>query len=841
MTCASCVRSIETALKSHPAVHSATVALLAEEAKVTYDPTLLTTPDAVAALIIAAGFDAIPHPDHQTAHLQIFGMHCASCVSKIERELAALPGVVSARVDLLRQSGVVEFDPKRVALRNVVGAVEDIGFNALVMSTSTDPNAAAPSADATNSQLESLKRTREIQRWRKLFWNAFALGFPVFTVSMILPKSWTAPQVIPGLSLGVLLMGALTTPIQFGVGRTFYESAFKSARHGTYTMDVLVVLGTSIAYFFSVLQTLRAIVMRMDHAPEVFFETSATLITFVTLGRYLENIAKAKTSDAISKLMSLTPSQTTILVPSEGGEAAKPHPSPAALAAPLSPTSAPIASLAHLVEKKIPVELLHPGDLVKVIPGERVAADGTVEHGASSVDESHVTGESRPIEKRPGDAVISGTLNQTGVLYFRATRVGGDTTLAQILRLVGESQSAKAPIQDVADWVAGYFVPAVVTLSLATFFFWFLVFTCTQFHPHERLGDGGPLYIALKLGISVVIVACPCALGLATPTAIMVGTGVGARLGVLIKGGRPLSVARRLNKVVFDKTGTLTEGRMAVCGQMLEASSGLDEGTVLAMLAVCEQGSEHPVGKALYAHGAEQQLGLMADAVELEAFEAVPGSGVSCVVRVGGKRRRVMVGSQKFVEAREGAGTLAVVPDAAVVFATRNQSEGRTVVFMASEPVDLGTTAGAMRTFLATFAIADQIRASAAPTVKGLRRMGIDVVMITGDHALSAQAVAAQVGISEVHSGISPAGKRALVRRMQEEGACVAMVGDGINDSASIAQSDMGVSLGGGTDVAVEAADVVIMRDDLAGVVVGIDLCRTITRRIVMNFVWATA
>ncbi|KAJ3102894.1 hypothetical protein HDU97_000207 [Phlyctochytrium planicorne] len=870
MTCASCVASIESALKSRKGVSKVSVQLLSERAEVSYDPKLISSDKEVADVINDAGFEATiisvlggALVSKQACNLQIFGMHCASCVGKIEREVPTLKGVLSCRVDLLRQNGVVEFDPAAVGVRDVVAKIESIGFNALVISTGsveeTGSNVGNMTAEeATNSQIESLKRTREIQKWRRLFWMAFGLGLPVMVVSMLLPKAWTErTALLPGLTWGTLIMGILTAPIQFGVGRTFYESASRSVTHGTYTMDVLVVLGTSVAFFFSVLQVVRSVVLGLQppHIPEVFFETSATLITFVTLGRYLENVAKAKTSDALAKLMSLAPTQAIILVPADFA-------------------SSPVNTLpsafppVNMVEKTIPAELLQQGDIIKVIPGERLPSDGVVEHGHSSLDESMITGESIPVEKSKGESVIAGTLNQTGLIWVKATRVGRDTTLQQILKLVGESQGGKQPIQDIADMVAGYFVPGVITLS---------------FKPGGGLdSNSGALYLALKLGISVVIVACPCALGLATPTAIMVGTGVGARLGILIKGGRPLSVAHKLTTVVFDKTGTLTEGKMTVQAHVLgnvEASSSRslyssnseswDISTVMRMVELAEGGSEHPIGKALcrYAGGLDPETGggkswssQSTSSVELEAFEAIPGSGVSCIMAVRGRRVRLKIGSLKFVEGwkKADSGNLEddnenetetfaalsekdasyTVPKLGLIFASKHQAEGRTVVFAVFERLDSATPS---YDFLASFAISDTIRSSAKSAVQGLQRLGLKVVMITGDHALSARSVASQVGIKDIHSGISPAGKRTLVRRLQEKGACVAMVGDGINDSASIAQSDLGVSLGGATDVAVEAADVVIMRDDLRCLVTAIDLCRKITRRIVLNFVWATS
>ncbi|KAJ3195461.1 hypothetical protein HK101_012028 [Irineochytrium annulatum] len=792
MTCASCVNSIESQLRKMDGVLSCTVALLAERAEVHYDPVLLT-PQAIADAIEDIGFEAsvIVKEAAGVVDLQIFGMHCASCSSKIEREVGGLPGVQSVMVNLLRQSGRVEFDKAVVGVRDIITKIEELGFNALLAELNS------------NSQIESLKRTKEIKRWRSAFWISLTFGLPVFIISMILPSSWTSPAIMPGLTYATVAMFLLTLPVQFGVGHGFYASAFKAVSHRTYSMDVLVVLGTSVAFFFSVVSVLASILYGATKPPEVFFETCVTLITFVTFGRFLENMAKGKTSDALSNLMSLAPPHATLLQ---------------------------VDDTNTIVERRIATELIQAGDLIKVVPGERVAADGLVEFGHSNVDESLVTGESLPVNKREGDTVIAGSINGTGMLHYRATRVGSDTTLSQILKLVNEAQTSKTPIQDIADLVASYFVPSVILLGLFTFFFWTLVFSCTSFLPPGIATDASRIYLAVKLSISVVIVACPCALGLATPTAVMVGTGVGAQNGILIKGGGPLSVASRLTKIVFDKTGTLTEGKMSVTAHTFtkaENGASVEERQFLQIVSCVESGSEHPIGKALsaYAHAAANEFPASGSGLpSMVKFEALPGLGVRCVVAVSSKSEAVLIGNAKLL--RDSG---VDIPEPSMKFCKLHESEGRTCVLAA-----IG------RNFAGSFALSDSMKPGSAATVQALRRMGLEVCIITGDQELTARVIARSCGITEVHAGVSPSGKKSLVERMQKEGHVVAMVGDGVNDSASIAQSDLGISVYGGTDVAIEAASVVLMRDDLTEIVTAIDLCRTIFRRILLNFVWAT-
>ncbi|KAJ3145747.1 ATPase Cu transporting protein 7B [Geranomyces michiganensis] len=793
MTCASCVATIEKHLRANPAIVSCKVALLAERAEVQFKEQV-TDGAAVAGLINDIGFTARVLPDDSvgTLDLKIFGMTCGSCSGKIEREVSKLNGVVKVAVNLLGQSGRFQYDTGVIGVRDIVEKIEELGFQAFL------------SDMGSNAQAESLERTREIQEWRHAFWKSCKFAIPVMTVSMILPLTPLAPvlrwQLVSGLYLSDLIMLVLTIPVQFGIGARFYQAAFKAVKHGSYTMDVLITLGTTIAFVFSVLAIVFSVCSTRHLPPQVFFETSTTLITFITLGRYLENLAKGKTSSALSKLMSLAPTSALLLsLDVDSGE---------------------------ISEKSIPSEYVQAGDLLKIVPGERVPADGVVEFGSTQIDESLVTGEPLPVGKRIGDSVIGGTVNGSGVIHMRAVRVGADTTLSQIVKLVNDAQTSKAPIQDIADTVAGYFVPAVIVLGAVTFLAWLAILNMTSWRPSSFPEGSSVFFICLSMSISVIVVACPCALGLATPTAVMVGTGVGAQLGILIKGGAPLETAHRVTKFVFDKTGTLTLGKLSVVGCKLADGLAFTERDFFGIVGAAEASSEHPLGKAIAKHG-KQLLGLANSYPHrVDTFEAVTGSGVQCTVyppQDGSKPVQVLIGNAKFLAAN-GCGAL---PPAFLTTQKQHESVGHTVVFIAFD----GRPAGLI-------AMADTLKPSAGPTIRALHAMGVQVAMVTGDQLLTALAIAEQCGIpnTHVHAGVTPSGKKSLVQKFQSGGHVVAMVGDGINDSASIAQADMGIAVFGGTDVAVEAATVVLMRDELADVVTAIDLSRVIFRRIRLNF-----
>ncbi|RKO91762.1 hypothetical protein BDK51DRAFT_26069, partial [Blyttiomyces helicus] len=792
MTCGSCVATIEKNLRLVPGIVSCKVALLAERAEVQYKDHALD-PEQIAELINDMGFEArvIPTESFGTIDLKIFGMTCSSCSGKIERGVSALSGVQSAAVNLLGQSGRFTYNSGEIGVRDIVEKIESLGFTAFLSDL------------GSNAQVESLQRTKEIQTWRSMFYRSLALSLPVFMISMIIPLfiphafDWEG---IPGLSIGNFTMMILTVPVQFGIGRHFYVAAYKALKHKSYTMDVLITLGTTIAFSFSVVSLAYSICHNGHPAhPEVFFETCTTLITFITFGRYLENIAKGKTSSALSKLISLAPTSALLLTVD--------------------------AATGALNEKKIPSEYVQAGDLLKVVPGERIPADGIVESGSSSVDEALVTGEPLPVSKKVGDPVIGGTVNGSGVLHMRAVRVGNDTTLSQIVKLVNDAQTSKAPIQDIADTISGYFVPTVIALGVATFLAWFAVLYSTDWLPPNFPTDSSKFFVCLNMCISVIVIACPCALGLATPTAVMVGTGVGAQLGILIKGGAPLETAHRVTKFVFDKTGTLTAGKMSVVAtRRYFPDPAMSDAALFGIVGAAESNSEHPLGKAIARYGKEM-LHVHAFPHTVDTFDAVAGSGIQCTVTPPGEKEvKVLIGNLKFLRTHN-----ATIDPTFADSQSYHESQGHTVILVALD--------GRLS---ALVALADTLKPESRATVAALARMGISVAMVTGDQETTARVIAHEIGITEVHAGVSPSGKKQIVERMQKAGNVVAMVGDGVNDSASIAQADIGIAVYGGTDVAVEAANIVLMREELTDVVAAIDLSRTIFRRIRLNFLWAT-
>ncbi|KAI9205598.1 uncharacterized protein BJ171DRAFT_63278 [Polychytrium aggregatum] len=799
MTCASCVMRIEDHLKLLPGIIECRVALLSERAQVKFD-TSLATASVVEDAINEIGFEAtiIVQNAAGSVDLRILGMTCASCSGKIEREISKLPGIKSIAVNLLGQSGHVEFDKSVVGVRTIAEKIEELGFSVLT-------------ADfETNAQIESLERTQEIQEWRRAFWRSCAFALPVSIISMVLPR--VTPEIIKypilGCSAGNLVMLILTIPVQFGIGQRFYRAAYKAVSHNTYTMDVLITLGTSIAFAYSALSMFFGALRNTPDEP-VFFETSTTLITFILLGRYLENLAKGRTSSALSKLMSLTPRNALLL--------------------------AQDSKTGVWSEREIPNEYIQVGDTLKVLPGERIPTDGTIEFGQSSVDESLITGEPVPIRKKIGDSVIGGTVNGMGLLHIRATRVGSDTALSQIIKLVNQAQTSKAPIQNIADQVAGYFVPVVIGLGVVTLVFWYMCMSMMHWVPGAFPLNSSPMVIALNLSISVIVVACPCALGLATPTAVMVGTGVGAHHGILIKGGGPLEVTHRVTKIIFDKTGTLTWGKLCVVAHRIFMSTQDDKSKFMGdprffgIIGAAESGSEHPVGKSIAQHGKEYlHITNYQNSHEIEDVEAVPGLGIQCTVKVKGtveERVRVRIGNEAFM--RQSGITM--VPES-IESMEYHEGMGRTVVFVSFDDRLTGLVA-----------LSDAVRPEAITAVKALQKMGIQVAMVTGDQALTANVIARECGITEVHAGISPAGKKNIVEKFQtQDGFVVAMVGDGVNDSASLAQADLGIAVYGGTDVALEAASIVLMRPDLTDVVTALDLGRVIFKRIKVNFLWAT-
>ena len=682
------------------------------------------------------------------------GMHCAACVGKVERALRGVPGVDEASVNLATERARVAWNPARADARALAEAVEAAGYEL------AETPAAAPGAVAEDR--EQAARAAEQRRLRTRVLVGVALSIPIVVGSMTELFPW-APA---GLRNPWTLL-LLATPVQFWVGAEFHRGFLRDLRHRTASMSTLVSIGTNAAYFFSVALTLWPhTFMALGAMP--YFETSAVVITLVALGRWLEARARGRTSEAIRRLVALAPRTARVL--REG------------------------------VEVEVPTSGVVVGDLVRIRPGERVPVDGEVVEGASTVDESMLTGESLPVEKAPGATVFGGTVNRTGSFVFRASRVGAETTLARIIRLVEEAQGSRAPIQRLADRVAAVFVPVVLVIAAATFVGWW------------ALGPSPSILYALTNAVAVLVIACPCAMGLATPTAIMVATGRGAELGVLVKSAESLETLARVDTLVFDKTGTLTVGRPAVTDVI--AVPGVAEDDVLAFAAAAEQGSEHPIGEAIVARAKERGLALP----PVTEFTTVPGQGIDAHAPEG----RLLLGNRTLMDARG----VEVSP-----LASRAETlaqAGKTVVYLAVAFRPLGL-----------IAVADTLKRQARAVVAALRRRGIAVAMVTGDDRRTAAAIAREADIERVMAEILPEDKAREIDRLREQRARVAMVGDGINDAPALARADVGIAMGSGTDVAIEAAGVTLMRGELHGVVAAVDLSRRTIRIVKENLAWA--
>jgi len=745
--------------------------------------------------------------------INIEGMHCASCVATIESSLKKQDGVISASVSLLDEKAVVEYNPTKVDRSKLEKAVESTGYSAkrssIVLTLSPRPELKeweliedlvnkiegiistkhftdsgrmlveydddivtfkvmkrtlkelgfdTEETDSSKSDREETAREREIKYYSRLLGFSVFLSIPIVLVTLI-PGIFTALLPV-GLSPEILNF-LLTTPIQFIAGYPFYKSSMKAARHGKANMDTLIMLGTSAAYFYSVAATF----VLMGYV--AFYDTAALLITFILLGRTLEVVAKGRTSRAIRKLMDL---QAKIAIVIRNGE-----------------------------EITIPIDDVEADDILFVKPGEKIPVDGEVIDGKSSVDESMVTGESLPVSKKIGDQVVGSTLNKNGTLQVRATRVGKDTVLSQIVKLVEEAQTQKPPIQRKADAIAGIFVPVVLLLAAATFLIW-AVFI------------GEDWVRALSFTIAVLVAACPCALGLATPTGIMVGIGKGAEHGILIKTGAGLETIPRVDTIVFDKTGTLTVGRPTVTDIIVPV--GTDINAILGLVAAVEKKSEHPLAEAIV----EYTVNLGIEIPNAQDFESVTGKGVRAKV----EGSTLLIGNDRFmIDSSVDISTLESD-------ALKLQDEGKTTVFVAQDSK-----------LAIILAIADTLKENSALAVSELQSMDIDVLMITGDKERTAQAIAKIVGIEKILAEVLPGDKAAEVKKLQEQGRIVAMTGDGVNDAPAIAQADVGIALGSGTDVSVETGDIVLVKDDLLDVVTGIELGRRTMQKIRQNFFWA--
>jgi len=751
MTCATCATKVEKALSGMPGVDSAAVNLASEKATVSFRPGE-TDIDDIVGTIEGLGYQA----SLEKAVYAVEGMTCASCVARVEKALSEVEGVVNADVNLATERATITFNPEQTSYERMARAVDAAGYKLV---------ATAEGEEALDR--ERKRRERETRMLKiKLIYSAVSAAVIMFLsmAGMHIPGL----QDIPQRTMFIILF-VLATPVQFWPGMTFYRAAFKAARHGTTDMNTLIAVGTTAAYLYSVIATFfPSFISGTGLELAVYYDASATIIALILLGRFLEARAKGRTSEAIRKLMDLQAHTARVI--RDGGEL------------------------------DIPVEEVRVGDIVAVRPGEKIPVDGLVTEGRSSVDESMLTGEPLAVEKGPGDEVTGATVNGTGSFRFEVTRVGGDTVLAQIIRLVEEAQGSKAPIQRLADKVASVFVPVVIGIALVTFFVWLLA------------GPDPSFNFALINFVAVLVIACPCALGLATPTAIMVGTGKGAELGILIKGGEILETAGRLDVVVFDKTGTLTWGKPVVTDVI--SVNGRGEEELLALAASVERGSEHPLAETLVQEARTRELNL----AEASDFQALPGRGV--VANLAGAE--VKLGNAALmIESGIGLGELEIV-------AEELSREGKTVIYALSQGELWGLVAAA-----------DTLKPMASEAVRELQEMGVEVVMLSGDRRSTAEAIARQVGVDRVLAEVLPADKAAEVARIQSEGKVVAMVGDGINDAPALAQADIGIAIGTGTDVALETSDITLISEDLRKVATAIRLSRATLRTIKQNLFWA--
>ncbi len=736
MTCATCAGAVESALKARHGVSKANVNFAAEKATVEYDPAVIGEKDLVKAIEDAGYGVAISE-----AVFDITGMTCATCARTIEEALSSLDGVVSASVNLATERATVRYDPEMITIAGLKKAISDAGYQAV------------PRGDSLGDTVKEA-RAREDRRLRILLIFSFLLAVPTFILSMAVPFE---------MSTNNWILLALATPVQLVAGWQFYVGAYKAIRNRRANMDVLIALGTSAAYIYSLLVTVAPGVFD----GEVYFDTAALIISIVLLGRYFEARAKGRTSEAIKKLMGLRPSTATVIVDGR--------------------------------EVELPIEDVEVGHTVVVRPGEKIPVDGLVIDGASAVDESMLTGESMPVDKKPGDQVSGATINKNGYLKFRATKVGKDTVLSQIIRLVEQAQGSKAPIQRLADSVAAIFVPTVLAVATLAFLGWYLV--------------GGESFVfRLTAFISVLVIACPCAVGLATPTAIMVGTGKGAQNGILIKSAEALEKACRVKTIVFDKTGTLTRGKPAVTD--IVATDGLSQEEVLRLAAVAEKGSEHPVGQAIV----DAANGNLPGLPEPEAFQAFGGRGI--LAQVDG--REVLLGNRALMSEN---GVETVSHEGKI---QELEGSGKTVMIMSVD-----------RKMAGLIAVSDTPRQNAPEAIDQLHGMGIETVMLTGDNRRTAEAIARQVGIGKVVAEVLPEDKVKAVLQLRQGGNLVAMVGDGINDAPALAQADVGIALGSGTDIAMESGDIVLVKDDLRDVVAAVKLSRYTIGKVKQNLFWA--
>ncbi len=755
MTCASCASAIERSVAKVPGVISSSVNFATEQLTVSFTNEVRI--ENIFEVVENAGYGVKKEIASQKVIIPVRGMTCASCVSAIEKAVTVLRGVSKASVNFATEKATVEYDPSATRLSEIKKAILEAGYEPLnVEQTETE-------------DIEREFRQRETRTLQTKLIVSITLSLPLLYIAMGHMIGLPVPLLISPeqnpFNFAVIQL-LLTIPIA-GAGYKFYTIGFPKLLKGHPNMDSLIAIGTGAAIIYGIFATLQISSGNVQYAENLYFETAGVIIALILLGKYLESMSKGKTSEAIKKMMGLQP-KTALVIQDDK-------------------------------EIIIPVEEVEAGDLIIVKPGEKIPVDGKVIAGSTSVDESMLTGESIPVEKNPGNQVTGGTINKNGSIRFKATRVGKDTALAQIIKLVQDAQGSKAPISKLADVISGYFVPIVIAIAILSGAAWFITGQSTVF--------------ALTIFISVLIIACPCALGLATPTAIMVGTGRGAEQGVLIKGGESLEIAHKLNTIVFDKTGTITEGKPKVTD--IVSAGKYKEDDILRWAASAEKPSEHPLGEAIIQGAEERNLALS----EISNFQALPGRGIEGDI----EGKKMLLGNLKLMDEKEIEVTLKKE-------AGQLASQGKTPIYLAAE----GKLEGLV-------AVADVVKESSAEAIRQLHGMGIEVAMITGDNKATAEAIARTVNIDIVLAEVLPGDKAKEVKKLQAQNKKVGMVGDGVNDAPALAQADVGIAIGSGTDVAMESADIVLMKSDLMDVVTAIQLSKNTIRVIKQNLFWAFA
>ncbi|MGN7478376.1 heavy metal translocating P-type ATPase [Solibacillus silvestris] len=747
MTCAACATRIEKGLNKMEGVEQASVNLALEKSSIKYDASILSETD-FEKKIEALGYGVVK----QKAEFEITGMTCAACSTRIEKGLNKMEGVTEANVNLALERATIEFNPSEVTIADILAKVEKLGYGAHQKINDKE-------------QIDHREKHIKDQQWK--FIISAILSLPLLW-TMVGHFSFTSFLYVPDFLMNPWIQMILATPVQFVIGKQFYTGAYKSLRNGSANMDVLVVMGTSAAYFYSVYQAI--VTNGTHHMPHLYFETSAVLITLILLGKLFEAKAKGRSSEAIKKLMGLQ--AKTAIVLRDG------------------------------IEKEVPLEEVMIGDTVSVKPGGKVPVDGEVLEGTTAVDESMLTGESLPVDKQAGDVLYGSTINKNGFIKMKATKVGRDTALAQIIKVVEDAQGSKAPIQRLADTISSIFVPIVIGIAIVTFLVW-IVFV-----------DPGNFTQALEVLIAVLVIACPCALGLATPTSIMAGSGRAAEFGILFKGGEHLEQTQGIDTVVVDKTGTVTHGKPVLTD--VHVAAGQDEAKFLSLIGAAEKQSEHPLAQAIVQGIQDRGIELG----DIQYFEAIPGFGVQATVSGQG----VVIGTRKLMHQYgiDITSVLSVMEEL--------EQNGKTAML-----------AGINGQYAGIVAVADTIKETSKEAISRLQNMGIKVIMMTGDNERTAEAIGKEVGVDEVIAEVLPEGKAAEVKKLQEQGKKVAMVGDGINDAPALATANIGMAIGTGTDVAMEAADITLIRGDLNSIADAILMSRKTMRNIKQNLFWAFA